>query len=114
MALAVIDEREFDQLLAEQEREAKLEVEIRRDTPVPNFSLPPTAKPKAKVEMAEDADPEEFLSAVGELLLAISPKRADHLPFTDRCIACERRGVHNKDRIRCECPCHRVRTFLGQ
>lgn len=110
----MIDEREFDQMLAEQEREERRDAEIRRATPVPDFSLPPTPKLKPKVEMAQDADPDEFLSEVGALLIAISPKRADHQPFTDRCIACERRGVHNKDRIRCECPCHRVRAFLGQ
>lgn len=111
----MIDDNEMSRLLAEQEREAREEAEVRRDMVVPNFNLPSSMpKAKTKVEMADDVDPDEFLSAVGDLLLAISPKRADHQPFTDRCIACERRGVHNKGHVRCSCPCHRVRAFLGQ
>jgi hypothetical protein len=110
----MIDDREFDQLLTEAAAEERRENEIRRSTPVPNFNLPPKKKTDTPPELSADADPEAFLSAVADLLMAISPKRADHQPFTDRCIACERRGVHNRVQIRCECPCHRVRTFLGQ
>lgn len=110
----MIDERELNALLAEQEAESQKEAEIRRAAPPVSFDLPPTRKVAEKVELTADADPDAFLSSVGALLIAISPKRADHKPFTDRCVACERRGVHNRDRIRCDCPCHTVRAFLGQ
>ena len=99
--------QDFEKLLEESHAEEAREAELRKTTmDAPSFDMPKKA-PEVK---EEDAD--GFVTAVEALLVAIAPKRADHQPFTDRCVACERRGVHNNTRTRCDCPCHRVRAFL--
>lgn len=113
MAVAVTGDAavdsDFEALLAQSEAEEREERELRQKIAAPSFDLPPTKKEeRERTEM----DPEAFLADVSALLVAIAPKRADHKPFTDRCVVCERRGVHNKARMRCDCPCHRVRAYL--
>lgn len=106
VAVGTLSEEDFDRVLAESEAEAARDAEVARSVERPTFDVPKQAK-----DEAESAD--DFVRAVEDLLVAIAPRRGDHKPFTDRCIVCEKRGVHNAVVQRCDCPCHRVRAFLG-
>lgn len=126
---------EFDQALADaaeeqrQEEAAAAVVPITEPPPAPKRpGRPPRSNQrivdvveavvgKNKVDdaithvVSEDAA-EKFVMAVRGFLKACAVRRADRTLFDDRCIACERRGVHRPDRWKCSCECHTLRSLL--
>ena len=117
---------ELEDALAEAEREEREEraalAEVKA-TPVPVIQtaeeavpvMPPPVEltpPKSISLMTDDERAFAFVDAVHAFLRATSVRRADRSYFDDRCIACERRGVHRPGFIHCNCPCHPLRALL--
>lgn len=126
---------EFDQALADAEEEQRQDQAAAAVVPI--TEPPPASKNKggrprknqqvaAAVEavvgknkvddaitqvVSEDAA-EKFVTYVRAYLKVCAVRRADRTLFDDRCVACERRGVHSRDRFRCDCPCHEIRKLL--
>lgn len=86
-----------------------------------------SSDPAPAASMAEDSTPDDaesmaddwamrFINSVRRLMFGIASRKADQKGrFDDRCVRCERSGVHRGgDNFTCDCECHVTRALLRE